>query len=268
MGLRIAPLFNVQVVEFASVILTVLFFGIGSVCDLRTREVPDKVWISYGLIGVILTFYRLSVNPSNLTLTVVSVAVATSTSLAMNYFGLFGGADAKAIICLGATIPLFPENAQPLFRVLPFFPLEVIITGFLLALSVSLWFGLKNFTTFLLKGSRMFDGFRTEPSWKKLLAALTGYQASLAKLQSTFYLYPLERMVRDSTGRRRVFNLFESAEVDRDRLVSKFMKSYSKVGLLRKVWVTPGLPMIVFFLIAVIVALVVGDPIFGLITPR
>lgn len=246
--------------------LTALFFGIASVCDLRTREVPDRVWIAYGLIGVTLTFYRLLVDPSNLTLTIISVATGALVSFGISYFGMFGGADAKAIICLSLTVPLLPENIQPMFHsVLPFFPLEVIITGFLLAISISLWFGLKNLTTFLFKGSSMFSGFQTEPLWKKLLAALTGYQTSLAKLQSTFYLYPLEKMVRDSNGRRRVFRLFESAEVDRDKLMSRFMKSYAKVGPSRRVWVTPGLPMLVFFLIAVIVDLIIGDPIFAII---
>lgn len=269
MGPIITPLAGGQVADFASLFLTVLFFGIASVYDLRTREVPDRVWISYGLIGATLTFYRLFVNPSNLTLTITSVAVGTLISFGMNYFGLFGGADAKAIICLSLTVPVSPESIQPMFHsVLPFFPLEVIITGFLLALSISLWFGLRNLATFLFKGSRMFSGFQTEPLWKKLLAALTGYQTSLAKLRSTFYLYPLEAMVRNSNGPRRVFRLFESAEEDRDKLMSRFMKSYAKVGLPRKVWVTPGLPMIAFFLIAVIVDLIIGDPIFAIMIRR
>ena len=62
--------------------------------------------------------------------------------------------------------------------------------------------------------------------------------------------------------------MYDSAEADRDRLVAKFMKSYSKIGLPRKVWVTPGLPIVLFFLIGVIVVLVVGDPIFSLAIRR
>ncbi|MGA2972914.1 MAG: hypothetical protein ABSE39_09895 [Candidatus Bathyarchaeia archaeon] len=60
------------------------------------------------------------------------------------------------------------------------------------------------------------SGFAAEPRWKKILPVLTGYPTSLTKLQSTFYLYPLEEVLEDSTGPRRFFRLFEKAEVDRD----------------------------------------------------
>ncbi len=269
MGPGIASTPNVQVLEFASIFVTILSLGVGSVYDLKTREVSDKVWMIYGLIGIALTIDRLFVNRTNLILTFLSVALAISISLVMSHFGLFAGADAKSIICLSLAIPVFPQSLQPLFgRVLPFFPLDVIVTGYVIALSVPLWIGARNLITFLFKGGRMFQGLKAEPAWKKLLAALTGYQTSLRKLQSTFYLYPLEKAVSDSKGARRVFQLYESAEADRDTLVSNFMKSHSKLGPSKKVWVTPGLPMVLFFLIGVIVVLVVGDPIFALLNAR
>ncbi len=266
MGPGFAEITAVQLAEFASVLLTFLFFAAGSIYDIRKREVPDRVWLIYGLFGFGLTSYHLYVAPSGLALTVVSILLSAGIAFAMNYFGLFGGADAKAIICLSLTIPLFPENTAPILgRVFPFFPLVVIVTGFVLAAFVSLWLGLKNLATYFFSGSPIFDGLSAEPAWKKALAALTGYKTSLNNLQSTFYLYPMEEVTEDSNGARRRFKLFESAAADREELIRKVMASYSKVGNPELVWVTPGLPMILFFLAALILAIFLADPIFALI---
>ena len=59
--------------------------------------------------------------------------------------------------------------------------------------------------------------------------------------------------------------MFFDAEADRDQLVSNFTESFQKAGYSGKVWVTPGLPMLVFILAGLLVALVVGDPIFSLV---
>jgi preflagellin peptidase FlaK len=261
-----AEITAVQLAEFAPVLLTLLSFAAGSIYDVRRREVPDRVWLIYGLVGFGLTSYHLYVAPSGLALSVVSILLSAGVAFGLNYFGLFGGADAKAIICLSVTIPLFPQNSAPTLNpVLPFFPLIVIVTGFVLAAFVSLWLGLKNLATYLSRGSPLFDGLRAEPVWKKALAALTGYRTSLSNLQSTFYLYPMEEVTEDSNGARRRFKLFESAAADREELIRKVMVSYSKVGNPELVWVTPGLPMILFFLAALILTIFLADPIFTLI---
>jgi preflagellin peptidase FlaK len=246
-----------------------LFLALGSIHDLRSREVPDQIWIVFGLIGICLTSYRVYSAPAGLAATVLSIILSATVALVMSYFGLFGGADAKAIICLSLSIPLFPEGFGTVFDyVLPFFPIAVMATGFLLTISVFVWLGLRNLGTILFTKSRIFEGFAAEPSWKKILAVLTGYPTSLTKLQSTFYLYPLEEVLEDSTGPRRSFRLFEKAEVDRDGLVRKLSASYSKVGFPNQVWVTPGLPMIPFFLAALILILILGDPIIARVILR
>lgn len=260
---------TVHTIEYISILITFFFFVVGSIYDVRTREVPDRVWLVYGPVGFILTLYQLSLEPSNLILTVASIVLAGLASFALNYFGLFGGADAKATMCLALTIPIFPESVRPIVgHVFPFFPLEVTVVSFVVALAVSVWFGLRNLRVFLHKGSRLFDGFEEEPRWKKFSAALTGYQTSIHKLQSTFYLYPMEEIVQDLNRARRVFHLFESAEADRDELISKFMESRQRVMLSDQVWVTPGLPMLLFFLIGVTITLLVGDPLFSFVVPR
>jgi len=253
-----------QIIQSASILASLSFFALGSVFDLKTREVPDRVWLGYGPIGLALTLVGLSLNFSYAILTIFSIGITTLLSFALLYFGLFGGADAKAIICLGVTLPLVPSTYGTLVGyVHPFFPIVVVVMGFVCSISVAIWLGLRNLGSRLHEGAQMFEGLRHEPWWAKLLAALTGYPADISKLRSTVYLYPIEEVAEDSTGAHRRFRLFFSAEADREQMVFDFVKSLGKVGSPRRVWVSPGLPMLLFMFIGLIITLTAGDLIFS-----
>jgi preflagellin peptidase FlaK len=253
-----------QLIDYAAISVSLFFFAVGSVLDLKTREVSNKLWLIFGLISAVLSASRLLIEPSWLILTLGSIGLTTLVSFGLFYLGLFGGADAKAIICLGIALPLIPSSPEPLIGYLhPFFPIVVVIVGFVCSLSVALWLGLRNLASYLRQGRQMFDGLSQEPIWRKVLASITGYPTDVSKLRSTFYLYPIEQVVEDSEGPHRRFRLFFSAETDRDQMVSEFNQSLPKVSLPSKVWVSPGLPMIVFIFLGLIITLVLGDPIFS-----
>ncbi len=147
-----------QIIEYMAISISLFFFGLGSLFDLKTREVADKVWWAYAPIGLALTAYRLFLNPSSLILTIVSVGVTFLISFGFFYFGLFGGADAKAIICLGLTLPLMPSSFQSVMGyVHPFFPIVVVITSYICSASVALWLFLKNSIVYLT-GNHIFAG--------------------------------------------------------------------------------------------------------------
>ena len=63
----------------------------------------------------------------------------------------------------------------------------------------------------------------------------------------------------------RHFKFFADIETDHDQLVSQFIDAAKTLGVNETVWVTPGLPMLLFIVIGLIIALVFGDPIFGTI---
>ena len=252
--------------EVAAILVSIFFFSLGSISDLKKREVDDKVWVFYGLLGGALTAARLLLEPSMLLLALGSIGLALLFSFVLFYFGMFGGADAKAIMCLGLTIPLNPETYTTLLGYFhPFFPVNVVLLGFVFSASVAVWYGIVNLVNYRREGSVMFAGVEQQSLLKKGLLMLTGYRATLDKLRSTFYLYPLEEVVSDEAGTRRSVKLFFDAEVDRDLMVSGFAESFQKAGFSGKVWVTPGLPMLVFVLVGLFVALVVGDPIFSFV---
>ena len=250
--------------DFASVVCSLFFYAIGAFFDLKSREVPDKVWLAYGPVALILLISRLLMGPSTLMLILVSIGFTTLTSFALFFFGMFGGADAKAMICLSLALPVAPRNIQPLMGyVHPFFPVTVLIVSYFCSASMTIWLGLKNLTAYFHEGSTIFEGLEDEPWWKKALASVTGYRESLANLTKTFYLYPMEKVVQDADGPVRRFHLLFNAEVDRDRVVSEFLRSLKDVGSPSEVWVSPGIPMLLFMLIGLIITLIIGDPIFS-----
>ncbi len=254
----------IQITDSASILVSLFFFALGSLFDLKTREVDDRVWLIYGPIGVSLTILRLFTDPSQLLLTIVSIIVTTLISFGLFYFGLYGGADAKAIICLGLTIPLVPSASKPLIGYLhPLFPVVVTLTGFISSASIAVWFAVRNSLTYARIGNRMFEGLESEPHWKKVVAILTGYPSEVSKLRSTFYLYPMEKIIEGTNTPHRSFNLYFGAETDRELEVSKFTESLSKLDYRGKVWVTPGLPMLLFILVGLIVTLILGDVVFS-----
>lgn len=98
--------------EYVSVAITLVFLTIAAISDLKTREVPDKVWLAFGPIGLALTIYRTFVDPSVLLFTGVSVGLSILVAFGLVFFGLAGGADAKALMCLGLTLPLPPGSCE------------------------------------------------------------------------------------------------------------------------------------------------------------
>lgn len=256
---------TLELLDTLSILVTLVFFSLGSYYDMKAREVSDKVWLVYAPIGIGLTVGHVILEPSSLFLIAISAVVTVLIAFGLFYLGLFGGADAKAILCLGATMPLAPSSYQAIIGyVHPFFPLVVTITSYLCSTSVILWLGLSNLGRYLRRGDRMFNGLSEESGWKKLLACITGYPVEQAELRSKFHLYPMEEVVETDSGFRRAFKLFVSAEEDRDEEVAKLESQISRMGYVGEVWVTPGLPHLVFLLVAIFVTLMFGDPLFGM----
>jgi preflagellin peptidase FlaK len=253
-----------QLSEYVSISLTLLFLAIAAISDLKTREVADRVWLLYGPIGLALTVYRTYIDPSILILTAASIGLSVLLAFALVFFGLSGGADAKALICLGLTLPLPPRIISPILGYLhPFFPIIVLVTGYVCSFSVAIWMLGRNMVSLARGKSNLFGGLENESTWKKILALVTGYPTRISRLKSTFYLYPMEKIVEEEHGASRTLQLYSNIDVDRDQVVSAFIESLRKVGSPDTVWVTPGLPMLVFILVAVVITLIVGDPIFN-----
>jgi archaeal preflagellin peptidase FlaK len=162
---------------------------------------------------------------------------------------LYGGADAKALMIAGLLVPLFPA---PLWMpsgvlvsvasVVPF-PVDLLMDAALLSIVVPLAIAVRNAVR------REWDGLRS----------FTSYTIPVDELPRRFV------WVRDPTfgDARKAEAEIETSEDDRRRR-SEITRELSARGV-RRVWVTPQLPFLVFMFVGAIAALLAGNLVVDLI---
>ena len=255
------------VVDLVSVAVVIAFLGYGSWSDIKSREVSNIVWMLFAPIGAALTVARLYLLPELLWISLGSIVIATSFAFLLFYTGVFGGADAKGLICIGISIPTLPENIPASLNFFhPFLPVVILSNSFLVAVSMALYILVRNIFWKYSTRAGLFLGLEKEPAWKKVFALVSGYKADFKEVEDKIYLYPLEEVVESEGGVERRLNLFVEAEVERQDLLGKLRPYVEKAVIPREIWATPGLPMLVFITIGFILALLMGDLIFLIIS--
>jgi len=260
--------------EYGSILVSLLCLAVGVVYDVKTREVTDKLWLVYGALGLTLTIIRTFVDASLILPIILSIGLSTLLALGLAQFALFGGADAKALICLALTTPLTPTFAHPMFGyAYPFLPILVMLTAFVYSGSVVMWILGKNLSRYIHTGELGFSGALAEEScWKKAFAVMSGYPVSLLELKASIHLYPMEGFTQEGNGVKRRF-IFSLNIAERAESISKLdalaREHFSEVDFEKlKLWATPGLPMLLFIFISFLSSLIVGDPMFGFLVRR
>jgi preflagellin peptidase FlaK len=247
-------------VEGLQVFVSLLFLLYASWSDLKTREVSNWVWVFFAPIGIILSLVWLSLNFSYDTLYVfgISVGVTSALALVLFYAGAFGGADAKALICLSLTLPFYPSNFMHLTSTTPIFPLSVFSNGVILAALSVLYALLRNAFWRQRTGRRLFEGLESESKGRKILALLSGYKIPTGKLEKSSFLYPLEDANVSEGGEIKRKLLVFPKDEEREEIVNRILDA-AKEEKIEYVWATPGLPMLVFITAGLITALIFGD---------
>jgi uncharacterized membrane protein len=125
----IAPIFDlVRIAPLAIILL------IAARQDHKTGEVRNKLWL-YFIIGGLLSAINYTVfYPELAPLAVTSVSIAVAISLILFYVGGWAGADGKALITIGCSVPLTPA----IFGQVTLTPLIVLWVSFAAATLYSL----------------------------------------------------------------------------------------------------------------------------------
>lgn len=244
--------------QWMSILAAFVFLTVGSVSDYRHREVSDRLWLVFAPVGGVLSVARFAVDASLWFIAVVSIVATAVISLLLYYGGLYGGADAKALICLAITVPLVPGNFTPLVGHLhPVFPLSVLYNSYLIAFISTIVLFVYNAYQFLKFGANIFEGYENEPIARKFVLMLTGYRVSIERLSESIHLYPLEQPT-GASDRPRKLRLFVSAESDRDEEIAQ-LKAGIPARSNVKIWATPGLPLLIFITAGFVLVVLVGD---------
>jgi len=255
-----------QILDGARVLLSLSFLIYASWGDWKKREVSNKVWAVLAPLALLLTSVQYILFAGDLLLYILSFWVTSGLAIVLFYAGAFGGADAKALICLSLALPQYPTDFFSAFAtstsavlVSPLFPITVFSNSVLLAAFTVVYALLRNLLWKLKTGSKLFEGFEKESFGRKLLALLTGYRINVAKLERYEYLYPLEDIdVNEGSQANRKLLVMPKDE-NREQIVERILDAVRTGKIQDDVWATPGLPMLIFITAGLIIALVFGD---------
>jgi preflagellin peptidase FlaK len=221
-------------------------------------------------VAFMLTFFEVytSYGFSQLPSYGICFGLTAIFAIILFYSGGFGGADAKALMCLALALPFFPfpeSSFKPLLgEISPisqvFFPMTIFSNSVLLAAATAIYMLLHNIFWQKRTGRKLFqEEYQNEPLGKKILVLITGYKVSVNKLKEKWHLYPLEDMEESSqNGFKRKLVLIPKDE-DRNSIVDRLDKAVGTGKIQDSVWATPGLPMLIFITIGLIIALFFGD---------
>src|SRR6266852_4107535 len=253
--------------DLAALLLTIGVFIAASLSDLKTREISNKFWLLYGPGASLIFALRLVFAPDALPILLVSAGATIVVAFLLFQFSVMGGADSKALMCLALALPVAPSFLAPFWQS-PFvfypLPIAILVNSFLLSIGSAVFLLARNLFQRASAGRGLFQGFERESILRKILVMLTSYKTSFNALQSKIYLYPAEEVSLVDSKPMRQFHLVASAAEERDKLVSG-LESYKEQGRFYDgVWVTPGLPHLMFLSARLLVNLIVGDVIMWL----
>jgi preflagellin peptidase FlaK len=257
-----------EILEGARISLCLSFLIYASWSDYKTREVSNNVWILSAPIAFALTFLDFYLYDfSQLPLYGICFGLTAVFAIILFYSGGFGGADAKALMCLALVLPFFPESLikkplsgeiSPISQI--FFPITVFSNSVLLAAASAVYMFLHNVFWHKKTGRKLFEeGHKNESLGRKILVLITGYKVSVNKLKETWHLYPLEDTEENpEKGLKRKLVLIPKDE-NRNAIVERLTKAVEAGKIQDTVWATPGLPMLIFIMVGLIIALFFGD---------
>jgi preflagellin peptidase FlaK len=252
--------------EALRVLLSLTFLIYASWSDYKTREVSNNVWTILAPPAFALTFAELYLyEPSGALLSYgISFGFTAAFAIILFYTGGFGGADAKALMCLALALPFYPENLlSPISQISPIsttlFPITVFSNAVVLVIVPVVCLLLHNLYWRKKTGKELFEeDQKKEALWRKFLVLITGYKVSMNKLKEKWHLYPLEDIEENEKESKRKLIII-SREESRDATVERLAKAVETGKIQDNVWASPGLPMLVFITAGLITALFYGD---------
>jgi len=213
--------------------------------DLEERRVKNKVW-KYMLllfIPVVITeFFIINFNPVR---AMLQFLVIFAISYSFYHLGMWGGADAKALMVLALIFPVHPQiwilpTLNRGFEILAF---STLSNSVIFSPAVVLFVFLKNVKRGLKGG--------------KILYYFTGYKVDADKIPRFHNLLEYMKDGKLERGRRGI--------EPNEKIISALIQA-KREGKIDGVWVTPGLPFLVFITAGFYISIILGDILFLMIS--
>jgi preflagellin peptidase FlaK len=201
----------------------------------------------------------------------LSFGVTSAIALMLFYTGGFGGADSKAFMCIALALPFAPialftpivaAAASPISNII--FPISIFGNSVLFAAASGVYMVLRNIFWHRKNKTQMFSGnLRNESVGKKLLVLITGYKMDICKVKEKWHIFPMEDLDDKADLNRKL--VVVPRDEGREQIVERLSNAANQGKISCYVWATPGLPMLIFVTLGLIVALTFGDVVWLLV---
>ena len=232
-------------------LFSLTFLTVASAFDLKARAVPNRLWMFFLPASMVILSVRLLLSPDQLVISLISIAITTAIAIAIFYLGLYGGADAKALITLAIAHPI----STNLFLHFPFLPLSTFNNSLMLMILTVPFVPVQNFYWKMMRRKSLFQGLEKEPNWKKVAALLFCIKTETSKIKP-YHILAEKRIYLNGEAQRtlKIFQKVPEEDVKIDNTLPD------------DVFVVFSLPMLPFLTIAYILSIVSGDLILHLLT--
>ena len=213
-------------------------------CDVKVREVPDKVWILSIPLCLALSVADVVNGEISPVVLAISLVAGFPLGASLCYLGLYGGADMKALWLISAAYPSYPRSVS--IPALTLFPAPVLLVFFLATLFSSLT-PLSVLVVNLIdrfRGLDLLEGVEEPSRLRRALSYAVTRKVKLESLRGSLKYFPAERVVVEDGVAKRRLQLFVHAEADIEELVNQLEehKDLFEGGVLA----SPTVPMLVF----------------------
>jgi preflagellin peptidase FlaK len=208
--------------------LALVMLIVGSIIDVWKREIHDYYWIGFGSVGFLLVF--LSSDLISDLLTIGFALIIAPFVILIWRIGLFGGADAFALVALAVIAPMATISENP---VTPFTALSNAGVLFIIPFLINV---MRNIIA-QIRGEHIFEGF-DESTGKKLAAILMGYKAKNPK-----FGFAIEKI---ENGKKKLDLAIHHSE--NQEFCTK-----------PNTWITPGIPYLLLITGGFIIQILYGD---------
>jgi len=220
------------------------FLGFAAFKDLRTRVVSNWVWLGLVVVAGVVSFVEVLVCGFSFGGLLFSVGVVSVVSLGLFYGGVFGGADAKALICLGV---LFPFSLHVYVVV---WVLAVLVGGvYILGAEYGCNF-LVNVWGFVRWRYLFYGVVASERWWRKVVVLFLGRHVLLSRVDGKFFM-PLEGL--------QGFTFFpeKRCEAQIMELRVAYQSREEVKGEKVFVWAAPTIPLIAYMFIGTLISMAI-----------
>ncbi len=126
---------------------------------------------------------------------------------------------------------------------------------------------LRNLIQRAAASKKLFEGtLSSESIGKKLLVMITGYKVPIAKLKEKWHVYPMEDVEDSGENPLKRKLVIVPRDEGRDEIVERLSNAIDTGKINDGLWATPGLPMLIFVTLGLIVAVVFGDLVWILVS--